>query len=174
MGEPAKFVSIEGGVESPDSTVPVDVADESRPADQRLIDGWMSSRLRQALKELPPTSRMIIVMREMEGLSTREVAAIIGVSEANVKTRLHRARVMLRRHLGTRMTDALTSCRDILANISGYLDGELDRAACDAIERHAQGCPRCAALVDGLRETVGLCRQAGRVPFTGRCASAGA
>ena len=100
VGEPAKFVSIEGGVENSDGTVPVDVADGSRPADERLIDGWMGSRLRQALKELPPTYRMIIVMREMEGLSTREVATITGVSEANVKTRLHRARVMLRRHLG--------------------------------------------------------------------------
>ena len=100
VGEPANFVSIEGGVENSDGTVPVDVADGSRPADERLIDGWTSSRLRQALKELPPTYRMIIVMREMEGLSTREVATITGVSEANVKTRLHRARVMLRRHLG--------------------------------------------------------------------------
>jgi RNA polymerase sigma-70 factor (ECF subfamily) len=42
---------------------------------------------------------MIVVMREMEGLSTREVAAVTGYSEANVKTRLHRARLMLRRHL---------------------------------------------------------------------------
>jgi DNA-directed RNA polymerase specialized sigma24 family protein len=36
----------------------------------------------------------------MEELSTREVAAITGYSEANVKTRLHRARLMLRRHMG--------------------------------------------------------------------------
>jgi RNA polymerase sigma-70 factor (ECF subfamily) len=35
-------------------------------------------------------------MREMEGLSTREVAVISGLSESNVKTRLHRARLMLR------------------------------------------------------------------------------
>jgi RNA polymerase sigma-70 factor (ECF subfamily) len=42
---------------------------------------------------------MIVVMREMEGLSTKEVAAVSGMSEANVKTRLHRARLMLRRHL---------------------------------------------------------------------------
>jgi len=38
-------------------------------------------------------------MREIEGLSTKEVAAIAGISEANVKTRLHRARMMLRQHL---------------------------------------------------------------------------
>jgi RNA polymerase sigma-70 factor (ECF subfamily) len=59
------------------------------------VDG----RLRQALQHLPPSYRMIVVMREIEGLSTKEVAAIAGVSEANVKTRLHRARLMLRKQL---------------------------------------------------------------------------
>jgi RNA polymerase sigma-70 factor (ECF subfamily) len=75
------------------------VADASRPADQRLIDAWMDTRLRDALRKLPPSYRMIVVLREMEGLSTKEVAAVSGLSEANVKTRLHRARLMLRRHL---------------------------------------------------------------------------
>jgi RNA polymerase sigma-70 factor (ECF subfamily) len=56
-------------------------------------------RLRKALKRLPPTYRFFVVMREIEGLSTIEVAAIAGVSEANVKTRLHRARLMLRKQL---------------------------------------------------------------------------
>ena len=41
----------------------------------------------------------LMVMREIEGLSTKEVATITEVSEANVKTRLHRARLMLRRRL---------------------------------------------------------------------------
>jgi DNA-directed RNA polymerase specialized sigma24 family protein len=36
----------------------------------------------------------------MEGLSTREVAEVMRVSEANVKTRLHRARLFLQKHLG--------------------------------------------------------------------------
>jgi len=58
-----------------------------------------------------------------------------------------------------------TDCRAILAGISAYLDGELDATACDAIERHCHECPRCATLVAGLRDTVGLCRQAGSVPL---------
>ena len=57
------------------------------------------------------------------------------------------------------------TCREVLANISGYLDGELDSTACDAIERHCISCPSCTALVNGLRETVGLCRQAATVPL---------
>lgn len=55
------------------------------------------------------------------------------------------------------------ACRETLQNISAYLDGELDATACDAIERHSLGCPGCAALLDGLRKTVGLCRQAANV-----------
>ena len=99
VGEPAKFVSIEQGAEGGDGTTAIDVADASRPADQRMIDGWMDARLRAALKELPALHRTVLVMREMEGLSTREVATITGISEANVKTRLHRARLMLRHRL---------------------------------------------------------------------------
>jgi RNA polymerase sigma-70 factor (ECF subfamily) len=99
VGEPANFVSIEQGAEAGDRTTAIDVADESRPADQQMIDGWMDARLRAALKELPPVYRTVLVMREMEGLSTKEVAAISGISEANVKTRLHRARLMLRHRL---------------------------------------------------------------------------
>lgn len=56
-------------------------------------------------------------------------------------------------------------CKVILDNISAYLDSELDSTACDAIERHCQACLTCAALVTGLRETVGLCRQAATVPL---------
>jgi RNA polymerase sigma-70 factor (ECF subfamily) len=98
-GEPADFVSIEQGSSAAGASAPINLADASRPADQRLIDAWMDSRLRDALSKLPPSYRMIVVLREMEGLSTREVAAVSGISEANVKTRLHRARLMLRRHL---------------------------------------------------------------------------
>lgn len=98
VGEPAEFVSL--GQEPRDGTAgPMEVADQSRPADQRLVDTWMDRRLREALKKVPPAYRMIVVMREMEGLSTKEVATVTGMSEANVKTRLHRARLMLRRHL---------------------------------------------------------------------------
>jgi anti-sigma factor RsiW len=56
-------------------------------------------------------------------------------------------------------------CKTVLAGISAYLDGDLETTACEAIERHCQGCERCAALVQGLRDTVGLCRQAATVPL---------
>jgi anti-sigma factor RsiW len=60
---------------------------------------------------------------------------------------------------------APTTCHEVLRHISGYLDGELETTACGAIEQHCRECFRCGALVAGLRETVGLCRQAGTAPL---------
>jgi RNA polymerase sigma-70 factor (ECF subfamily) len=99
IGEPAAFVSVEQDSDGTGGRTLAGLADQSRPADQQLIAKRMDGRLRDALKTLPASYRMIVVMREMEGLSTKEVADITGFSEANVKTRLHRARLMLRRRL---------------------------------------------------------------------------
>ena len=99
-GEPAQFLSVERGAPAPDGrAATVDVPDGARPVDAQLIDQAIDRRLREALSQLPPAYRMILVMREMEGLSTREVAAVTGYSEANVKQRLHRARLMLRERM---------------------------------------------------------------------------
>jgi RNA polymerase sigma-70 factor (ECF subfamily) len=99
-GEPSQFMSLEQQT-SMDGAVArtTEMADPASGADQKLIDASTDRRVRSALQALPPAYRMIVVMREMEGLSTREVAEVTGYSEANVKTRLRRARLMLRRYL---------------------------------------------------------------------------
>ena len=101
VDQPAHMTSIEqGGSDADGQPTSMDLPDTQRPADQMLIDGAQSERLRHALSKLSPGYRVIVVLREMEGLSTREVAIITGFSEANVKQRLHRARMMLRHALG--------------------------------------------------------------------------
>jgi RNA polymerase sigma-70 factor (ECF subfamily) len=100
VDEPARHVSIEqDGGSNADEARPVDVEDRSRSADQQLINTWIGERLRRALHRLPRSYRAIVVLREIEGLSTKEVAALTNISEANVKTRLHRARALLRKEL---------------------------------------------------------------------------
>jgi anti-sigma factor RsiW len=53
----------------------------------------------------------------------------------------------------------------MLGRISMYLDGDLDQVECRDIEEHCRGCADCAAVVDGLRKTIGLCQEAGRAPL---------
>jgi RNA polymerase sigma-70 factor (ECF subfamily) len=96
-GEPAQFVSVEQGGPSRDgANGAIDIEGPAPRPDQQMVDAWIDRRLHAALAALPPAYRAIVVLREIEGLSTRDVAAVMGISEANVKTRLHRARVMLR------------------------------------------------------------------------------
>ena len=57
------------------------------------------------------------------------------------------------------------NCKGVISELCSYLDGDLETTACEAIERHCQECPQCAEVVQGLRETVGLCRQAAMAPL---------
>ena len=56
-------------------------------------------------------------------------------------------------------------CQQILAGVSAYLDGELAAPDCERLERHSRTCASCATVVAGLRETIGLCRDASRAPL---------
>ena len=62
------------------------------------------------------------------------------------------------------MTQLDAACTATGKRISAYLDGDLGAGECVAIEAHCATCASCAALVDSLRRTVGLCREAGGVP----------
>lgn len=52
-------------------------------------------------------------------------------------------------------------CKEMLASLSGYLDGELDPQVCAEIDRHMAECGDCRVVVDTLRKTVILYRQHG-------------
>lgn len=93
-------------IESLDETSPgggaaprIDPADPGRDPEQITANTRLRGRLRVALRGLPPSQRAIVFLREMQGLSTREVALAMGLSEANVKTRLSRARRALQQAL---------------------------------------------------------------------------
>lgn len=73
----------------------IDPPDPGKNPEQLATNARLRSRLRVALAALPAPYRVIVFLREMEGLSTREVATVLGISEDNVKTRMHRARVAL-------------------------------------------------------------------------------
>lgn len=100
VGEPARLHSLDGDSMSVDGVAqPLDIEDPGRRPDQVLENTRLRRALDRALQTLTPENRLIVFLREVEGLSTRDVAAVVGISEANVKTRLHRARLSLRERL---------------------------------------------------------------------------
>jgi RNA polymerase sigma-70 factor (ECF subfamily) len=61
--------------------------------------GEIAQRIREALDELPPYHRSVIVMREVEGMSYEEMAEAMGVSKGTIMSRLFHARQKLQRAL---------------------------------------------------------------------------
>ena len=63
------------------------------------IAAELREQLEQALGALAPDLRAAVILRDVEGLSTREAAQVLEIGEPALKTRLHRARVLLRQAL---------------------------------------------------------------------------
>lgn len=62
----------------------------------RLEKNELRGLLQEAMKQLPPAQRAVIVLSDIEGISNREICETLGLSMPAVKARLHRARLFLR------------------------------------------------------------------------------
>lgn len=134
-----------------------------------------AGRLREAIQKLPPQYRIVLVMRDMEGLTDDEVAEITGLRPGTVRVRLHRARLFVRKELmkawkGQRLAAALSHaapsraqepsaprsprCKAMFAELSEYLDEKLDDSMCEELEKHLDGCEPCQAFVASLEATI--------------------
>ena len=83
---------------------PIEIPDWSNLPDDALLKEELREIVRRATLTLPEQYRMALVLRDMEQLSTKEAAEVLGISEQNVKIRLHRARLFLRQELERRFT----------------------------------------------------------------------
>jgi RNA polymerase sigma-70 factor (ECF subfamily) len=101
-GEPARVLSIDDVLPGADGRVGAAVPAAGRSPEALAANAALRRRLSRALLGLPPAYRAIVFLREIEGLSTREVAGVLKISESNVKMRLHRARLFLRKQLEDR------------------------------------------------------------------------
>jgi RNA polymerase sigma-70 factor, ECF subfamily len=96
------YESIDQGQQNDEGDyIPKDFADWREIPSQALERRELRDALARALESLPEKYRTILVLRDVNHLSITETAQILGLSEANVKTRLSRARLQMR--------DALTS-----------------------------------------------------------------
>ena len=75
------------------------IADWSGLPDQQAMQAEMKRVLERAIAELPENYRSVILLRDVEELSTAESAQILDLTEDVVKTRLHRARLAVRQKL---------------------------------------------------------------------------
>ncbi len=77
----------------------LEIVDWSHMPEETLLSDEVRQYLERAIETLPATLKTVFLLREIEGLSTRETAEVLQLSEAAVKTRLSRARLALRERM---------------------------------------------------------------------------
>ena len=81
--------------------LPTQFVDWSALPENELLSGESQKYLDSAIQTLPESMRIVFVLRDVEGLSIKETADALNLTETNVKTRLLRARMLLREQLST-------------------------------------------------------------------------
>lgn len=134
-----------------------------------------AKRLRQAVQKLPPEYRLILVLHDMEEFSDADIAEITGLRAGTIRVRLHRARLFVRKELakqeipgadrqgikqsaGIQPQPRERRCKEMFAELSNYLDDELDDSLCEELEKHMDGCESCKAFLTSLEKSIEQCR----------------
>lgn len=145
-----------------------DLAGDGVASDEQVHARRVGEVIQLAIASLPEEAREALVLRDVEGLDTREAARVVGVDEAAFKSRLHRARLQLKQKLGAVLKDDadVVECPELAQELAAYAGSDIDEAACARIEAHLERCPRCTAACESLKKTVSLCRAipGGEVP----------
>lgn len=79
-----------------DNLTPKFFIDWSHTPEDKLLTAELQGVMAEAIRQLPPTLRIVFIWRDLEGLSTEETAEVLNLSAGTVKVRLHRARLKLR------------------------------------------------------------------------------
>ena len=146
-----------------------------------LLEAERHQLLHKAILRIPAILRIVLVLHDMEELTTEQVADILQLQPGTVRIRLHRARLSVSKEMNIllkgdstaivpRQTSAASSksakkrrkqpedCGELLANLSDYIDGRVEARTCEQVRMHIEACPSCVALVRHLRTAIDRCR----------------
>lgn len=91
----APFLSMESGEGQP----AINIADTEKIPEEKSLGSELDDKIKQAIENLPEQFRIVVVLRELQGLSYEEIAEITKTSMGTVKSRLARARVRLQEEI---------------------------------------------------------------------------
>ena len=139
--------------------------DPAQAPDDALAGKQVEQALEQAIRDLEPMYREVLLLRDVEGLTAPEVAEVLGVGVQAVKSRLHRARLSVRAQVAPLLgiptkSPADSQCPDVVALFSAHLEDEISAEVCAEMERHLEACRHCRGACDSLKRTLMLCHAA--------------
>lgn len=162
----SKFAPEERSLDTDVQSETAQMEDSGRRPDAVFAAIEIQEVIENAMRRLEPGHREVLILRDVEGLTAIEVGKVLGITVEAVKSRLHRARSLMREFaapaLGISLKQEAISktslCPDVVMMFSSHLEGDIDSSACAAMERHVQDCERCRHTCDSLKKTLSLCR----------------
>jgi RNA polymerase sigma-70 factor, ECF subfamily len=101
-------VSLEQSQSTNEDSESLQIPDWSTQPVKDLLDAETREVMDEGIERLPEELRTVFVLRDVEGMSNSEVAEVLELSVAAVKSRLHRARLLLRERLNRYFSDRMT------------------------------------------------------------------
>ncbi|NGZ04489.1 MAG: RNA polymerase subunit sigma-24 [Nitrospira sp. WS238] len=98
-GAPERELSLEEFIPTSEGEFRLQIPIDGLSPEEALQNKQLRNALDTAIDQLPKKYKMVLVLRDMEGLSAKEVGTIMGLNERAVKSRLHRARLFVRHQL---------------------------------------------------------------------------
>jgi RNA polymerase sigma-70 factor (ECF subfamily) len=96
---PERELSLDEFLAKEETEIPRDLPQWAAQPLESILNEELASTIRTAILNLPEKYRMVLILRDVEGFSTSETGQILNLTEANIKVRLHRARLFLREEL---------------------------------------------------------------------------
>lgn len=151
-GEPRRLESLTDLLPVGESSIPEIVSEEDSPLDEQLKKE-ARDQVEQALAELPVHLRLPLVLKDIAELSASQVAEVLGIKTATVKTRVHRARLALRRAMAEvlpkRHSPAPDHPQRVCLDLLSAKQEALDRGAEFPVPKD-ELCTRCQSLLSTL------------------------
>lgn len=91
-----KVVSIDQRIETDESSIGIEISDQSYSPETIYEKKQLHDLLHKALTDLPEQNRIVVIMRDVQGFSYEDIAQCINVPVGTVKSRINRGRQMLR------------------------------------------------------------------------------
>ncbi len=156
--------------------------DAAEGPESNLLHAEQHYMLHQTILRIPAALRIVLVLHDMEELTTEQVAQVLDLKQGTVRIRLHRARLWVRKEMHQALSDTPApsesahpsakkpkatrskgrqrpaECRDLFANLSEYLDGRVEPLTCDQMRGHIEACPSCVVFLRDLRAAIDRCR----------------
>jgi RNA polymerase sigma-70 factor (ECF subfamily) len=139
--------------------------------EDNLLDAGQYRLLHQAVLRIPAQLRIVLVLHDMEELTTEQVARILGLQTGTVRVRIHRARLAVRKEMNMALDGALAksevaqhkikkthrkspqrpqACHELSAGLSEYMNDRVEPRTCKQMREHIEACPSCVAFLRDL------------------------